>query len=192
MTDREKFFGLMSDILEQLDQLDSELVQLSATRHVNAARLYLRQSSVWMKDVLIVGVADDTAIEAGSPVVDGLQHAVRELKGRKFAGPQDLVHAFGTVDHALEQTYTWMKAKGVVHGVVIVPPTTYDKILSVLPGDPDFPTDPAPEAGEKPEITIRQDRYRGDIGTESFLPGDPDFPTDSGPPPKRRSDDDAL
>jgi hypothetical protein len=135
----------------------------------------------------------------GPPVADSITHALDAIGRRNFGNTQGILDTFGAIDQALGETYVWALIHKVGGPIEIVPPTTYDKTLSVLPGDSDLPTDPEPPPDASlprdvaRELIFPRSTVREDNAAASFLPGDSEFPAepepDSEPTSKRRPDD---
>ena len=174
-----QFFGLMSEFAGHLQQLDDHLVQLAPARHVDAARFHVRQSSEWISNVLGPGMSDYHGMVVGPSIVEGANHAFYMIGQRNFVSPEGFVDTFGMIDRALGQTYFWIQSHDSMGTITIGPPSTYEKTLSVLPGDPYFPTDPAPVDPSQ--------RIGGKTEAGSPLYGNAYLPTEPVSPPTKQT-----
>jgi hypothetical protein len=190
MANKEQFVGLMSEFRGRLEQLDNDLVQFAGTRHVDAARLHLKQSNDWIENVIVVGVPGHASFVAEPSAINGVTYAVNRLGKTDFGNPAGIIETCRVIDQAMAHTYDVCMQNGL-GPIKIEPPSTYEKTFSVLPGEPAFPTDPPKEESHRPPggSSRRTIGIPDDKDAASILPGDPEFPTDPDPVPKSRSDD---
>ena len=160
------FFDAIEIFDRSLGSWQGDLERVSSpTLHSRAAQIHVRRSRDWIKPILdnpnsMKVLKDRTAVKY-------LKNAVIVIENFKGAPQADPASTCGAIDVALQHAYSVVQAavrqedlKEI--GRLIVEPPTYDKTLSNLPGEPDFPTDS--------DVAPRAEKQTGS------LPGD--IPTD--------------
>ena len=162
------FFDAIGIFDRSLGSWEGDLERVSPqTLHSRAAQIHVRRSRDWIKPILdnptsMKVLKDRTAIKY-------LKDAVIIIENSKGAAQADLASTCGAIDEALKCAYTVVQAavrqedlKEIGH--LIVEPPTYDKTLSTLPGEPDFPTD----SDVAPKAETQTGSLPRDIPTDIF------------------------
>jgi hypothetical protein len=117
--------------------------------HAKAAEIHIKHSQDWIRSIL--DRPDYVITAKGADAVAKLESAMTVLRNSRPGTRQGLVKAGGAIDDALQGTYAAVRisvGKGVKGGgFTLDQPPSYEKTLSFLPGDTDYPTDVSSSEG---------------------------------------------
>jgi hypothetical protein len=140
-TKQTDFLGMVGNLDKSLLKLKDDLAHGTLeARYAKAAQTHFQHSRKWIKHAVLDNPACDGMI-VDQNTFKSLKNAVEIVQKHKPATKQDLVIACDAVDTALGRTYTVIRELGGRKGFTIDKPISPPRTLSILPGDPDFPTD---------------------------------------------------
>jgi hypothetical protein len=143
MAKRGDFSSMIGKFDASLDKWQEELARAkSTTRYSKAARLHAEHSREWLKPIL--DNPDTVKLIKNQDVVRYMEEAVKVVGNPKSSPRKETIIIASTViDKAIDCTYKVLRDSGVEEGgFSVAEPITYGKALtSILPGNPDFPTD---------------------------------------------------
>lgn len=174
MADRRDLFDLIGNLDGCLGRLEDDLSQVTlATPRAKACQMHVRASRDWIRTVLR-GKPDYAEMTMDRSALKSLENALVIVQECKPGSEGDFAVTGNAIDEALTRTYAAIQDYRGPRWSGIGEPVTYDKTLSFLPGDPDFPTDTDPE------------RHKS---SKSFLPDDVDYQSKTTSGRNRRSED---
>lgn len=167
MAGSDEFLFLIGRFDRSLGRLEKGLsVAPKKGREIVIARGYLRHSRRWLDEVIR---ADPKSLKSEGISLLPLHRAVTHVEA--FTPQKMKFDRLGrTIDAALQHTYGVLSPHASGLGMTLRKPVTYAKTLSVLPGDPDFPSED--EGGTSPQAKVK---VRTTKKPTSFLSGNSDF-----------------
>jgi len=150
MAGRTEFFGAIGKLDNFLGSLEEDLAGWTLkTRRAKAAQIHVRSSREWIKSAFLENPAFAEMVKDQN-AIKSLESAVIELEQYKPRTEENLAVTCDAIDKALGSAHAVIREIGDQKGIIVGELSTYDKALSFLPGDPDFPTDTDEDSGQKP------------------------------------------
>jgi len=140
------FFDTIGDFSSSLVRWQNELARAKLdVPYAKAVQLHIQRSQDWIKPILGKPVYAKTI--KNPDAIKHLRRAVIVIEKSSPERQQSLATTGRAIDKALKSTYVAIQASVWPQGstkkgfTIGEPPISYEKTLSFLPGDPDFPTD---------------------------------------------------
>jgi hypothetical protein len=140
------FFDTIGDFSGSLVRWQNELARAKLdVAYAKAAQVHIQRSQDWIKPILRKPVYVKTI--KNPDAIKHLRRAVLVIENSNPERQESLATTGRAIDKALKSTYVAIRASVWPQGLtkkgftIGEPPISYEKTLSFLPGDSDFPTD---------------------------------------------------